>query len=153
LGLCAALLAAGCGFRRDVRKAEAVVSDVYEAVRDGDIDRALSFYSHTFFLMTPREEWKATLTTIAAQLGTPQSWTLLHHEARKDSAEFDAPRYLMLKVSVDYARGQAVETLILFKSAWGEYRIHRHNIQAGPPPDAGPGPSGDPPPAGSNRPA
>ncbi|MDO8674155.1 MAG: hypothetical protein Q7O66_22310, partial [Dehalococcoidia bacterium] len=48
----------------------------FEAIRDKDYDRALSFYSPAFFEKTSREDWLVVLKRVNAKLGDLQTYEL-----------------------------------------------------------------------------
>jgi hypothetical protein len=130
-GLLALTLLVGCGTAEREADARQAAEAYFQAVKDRNPDRAVSFYAKRFFETRSPEGWKQDLKLIAERLGTLQSHSLKSWSSRTDFVPPDSGSYVTLHYEVKYARHTATETLTLHKPfARGEYRIVDHRISS-----------------------
>jgi hypothetical protein len=72
------ICASACRQAESRDKAELVVSKWSEAIRNRDIDKALTLYAHEFFETTSAENWRNALETVQDKLGNLDSVKILN---------------------------------------------------------------------------
>ncbi len=121
----------GCGTAERDAHARRVAEAYFEAVKDGDPDRAMGFYAKRFFETRSPEGWKQDLRLITDRLGRLQSYAFRGSSARTDFVPPDSGSYVTLTYEVKYARHAATETFTVHKPfARGEFRIVDHQISS-----------------------
>jgi hypothetical protein len=121
----------GCGTADRETQARRVAEAYFEAVKDGDPDRAMSFYAKRFFETRSPEGWKRDLGLIADRLGRLQSYALKSSRSRTDFVPPESGSYVTLTFEVKYARHAATEIFTVHKPfARGEFRIADHRISS-----------------------
>lgn len=129
--LLAALIAAGCGAGDKEARGRAVAEGYLQAVKERDLNQALTFFSPRYFETRDQAGWKADLELITARLGAVQSYSLRSWTWRTDFIPPDNGTHVTLNYQVRYAKDTADETFVVFKPfARDEYRIVSHAIAA-----------------------
>lgn len=131
--LLALLVAAttGCGLFSSKEDAEAVARRFYEALARKEYDRALEFYSPSFFQKTKPDEWRGALERIQTRLGDFESYRLTTWKVHTGVGTGESGTWYQLQYSVKYRRYEAMEALVLFRpSGAGEIKIVGHQINS-----------------------
>ncbi len=110
MGLLLALLVSGCTMGSPgVEVAQKAVDGFYQAQQQGDLDKALTFYTDK----GAKEEWRGYLEHLRGALGTVQSFEQKGVEVNTVLIG----RYYIFDYQVNYSSGKgAKETLTLFDS-------------------------------------
>ena len=123
------LLIAGCGAGDKETKARAVAEGYLEAVKDGDPDKALTFFAKGYIETRRPAGWKADLRLITTRLGPLRSYSLRSWSWRTDFVPPDSGTHVTLQYDVRYAKHPALETFIVLRPfTRNEYRIVSHSI-------------------------
>lgn len=129
LPLLLAPLIAGCGAQDKEARARAVAEGYFQAVKDKDPDKAMTFFAKTYFETRSRAGWKADLRLILTRLGPLQSYSLKNWSWRTDFVPPDSGTQVTLQYEVRYAKFPAIETFTVLKPlARNEYKILSHSI-------------------------
>jgi len=129
--LLAIALLAGCGRAEGEAQARRVAEAYFQAVKEKDVDRAMSFYARRFFETRRPEGWKQDLKLIAERLGALESFALRSSRWRTDFVPPHSGNYVTLNYEVKYRSHGARETLTLHRPfVRGEFRIIGHEISS-----------------------
>ena len=123
------LALAGCGAGDKEARARAAAEGYLQAVKDKDPDRAMTFFSRTYFETRNPAGWKADLRLITMRLGALEAYSLKSWAWRTDFVPPDSGSHVTLEYDVKYAKHTATETFVVYKPfARGEYKIIGHKI-------------------------
>lgn len=122
----ALLLALGCASKDE---AERVANDYYAAVRTGDFDRALTFFSAEFFAQTPKEVWLSGMKNLNRKLGSLEEFKLESWNVRKQAGTGPST-VVTLQYTVKYSKYPAQEAMTLVSTKEGGLKIHGLNINS-----------------------
>jgi len=87
-------LMGGCAQQADVSAVDPLVKAYFEALKNGDLDKALNMYSDNFFKQVPREAWKEKLQRLTTELGPIKSYSFRNKQAdSRFSGEFYIYQY------------------------------------------------------------
>jgi hypothetical protein len=124
-----ALVGGGCGTQEREARARAVAEAYFQAVKDQDMERALTFFATPYLEARGAEGLKADLRLITTRLGALEGYALRGARSRTDFVPPDSGTHVTLQYEVRYARHAAAETFVVFKPfARGEYRFVAHTI-------------------------
>ena len=124
-----ALLVAGCGAEEKKARASAVAEGYLKAVKDKDLDKAMSFFAKAYFETRSPTGWKADQRLNTTRLGPLQSYSLTSWSWRTDFVPPDSGTHVTLEYDVKYAKHSAVESFLLLKPfTRHEYKIMSHSI-------------------------
>lgn len=90
-------------------QAEKTMQEFQAALQAQDFDKALSYYSNSFFEIVPRESWEKQLKEVQEKLGAIQSFKL---KERSVNTVFSGKRFIYI-YNVTYAQDVATETIVL----------------------------------------
>lgn len=76
-----ALVAAGCTQHASVAAVDPIAKEFFEALKNGDLDKAMSMYSEDFFARYPQETWRQRLQRLTAELGPIKSYSFRNKQA------------------------------------------------------------------------
>jgi hypothetical protein len=111
--------------------AEDAAKSYFNAIRDKDFDKALTFYSPEFFKRTSHEVWLQTLKTMNAKLGDLKSYELIDWRFQKNIGMVSNDTFYLMKYKVIYSKYSAEERLDFIKPASGdEIKIIGHSINS-----------------------
>ena len=129
--LMAITLLAGCGRAEVEAQARRVAEAYFQAVKEKDVERALSFYAKRFFETRSPEGWKQDFGLIADRLGALESFALNSSRWSTDFVPPHSGSYVTLNYQVKYRSHGARETLTLHRPfTRGEFRIIGHEISS-----------------------
>lgn len=124
------LMLSGCGITQDKSNAESIAISVFENIKTGNIDKALTFYSSKFFEGIAKEEWKSILDKMDAKIGNIQSYELVSWNVKKQAHTSGSGTYCVLQYKIKRLKYPATETLTIFKPIGGEFQVLGHNINS-----------------------
>lgn len=124
------LVMLGCGIKQDKSVAESLASDLFEAIKVGDIEKALTFYSPEFLQHIPQEEWESILNSLDSKLGSFQSYELVTWHYKKQLHTSGTGTIIVLQYKVTYSKYPATEVLTLFRPVGGRFQILGHQISS-----------------------
>jgi len=85
---------AGCVQQTNVSAVDPLAKAYFEALKNGEIDKALDMYSDDFFKQVPREAWKEKLQRLTAELGPIKAYSFRNKQAdSRFSGEFYIYQY------------------------------------------------------------
>ena len=123
------LLTGGCGAGDKEVRARAVAEGYLKAVKEKNLDKAMSFFAKAYFETRSPASWKADLRLITTRLGTLQSYSLRSSSWRTDFVPPDSGTQVTLQYDVRYSKHSAVETFLVLKPfTRTEYKIVSHSI-------------------------
>ncbi len=129
--LFASMVTFGCNINSDKTDAEKVANNYFEAIKNGDFDTAITFYSPKFFELNPNINWLEVLLNKTNKLGDLSTYELKGWRITNAFGALESGTYVELKYNVVYSRYPATETLILLKSSdGGEFSIVAHHIDS-----------------------
>ena len=118
MSLAAALaltLLTGCGTADRDAQARRATEAYLEAMKNGELDRAVGVYAKRYLETRSPEGWKQDLRLIVDRLGTLKSYTFKSSTARTDFVPPDSGSYVTLTFEVKYARHAATEIFTVHK--------------------------------------
>lgn len=82
---------------------------LYEAIKSGDIDKAIEQYADKFFEMRSRDQWREQLDDMKQQLGELQSYEI----TKLSSDTRFSGKFFIFEYKVVYSNGKTWETLTM----------------------------------------
>jgi len=111
----------------DTKAAVNIGTRFYEAMKQGNMEQVLDYYSDEFFAMRSREQWRSYLEDINKKVGTLQSYKL----AKLNADTRYRGKFFILEYQNIHSHGKSWETLTLVHQVkTNELRLIGHKITA-----------------------
>ena len=75
------LIATGCTQYANVSAVDPLAKEYFEALKSGDLDKAMDMYSEDFFQQFPREVWREKLQRLTTELGPIKAYSFRNKQA------------------------------------------------------------------------
>jgi hypothetical protein len=75
------LLSAGCSQHASVSSVDPLAKEFFEALKNGNIDKAMAMYSDDFFERFPKESWRQKLQRLTTELGPIKAYSFRNKQA------------------------------------------------------------------------
>lgn len=110
------LLLGGCGAGASKQAAEATATELYQASSQKDWDAVLQLYSPEFYQKTSKEQWRSMILGLHEKLGDYKTHQLKNWNYQTFSGVGGSTQTIVLVYQVQYANGEATETLTFIGS-------------------------------------
>ena len=126
------IFAAGCGQQTHVSAVDPLAKEYFEALKNGDLDKALDMYSADFYKQVSREAWKEKLQRLTTELGPIKSYSFRNKQAdSRFSGEFYIYQYDTIHSGANGTEKRAKHTVTFIEPVNGsEIKIAGHMIKA-----------------------
>lgn len=75
------LLSVGCSQYASVSSVDPLAKEFFEALKNGNIDKAMAMYSDDFFERFPKESWRQKLQRLTTELGPIKAYSFRNKQA------------------------------------------------------------------------
>lgn len=126
------LFTGGCAQQADVSAVDPLVKEYFEALKNGDLDKALSMYSDEFYKQVSRQAWKEKLQRLTKELGPIKAYSFRNKQAdSRFSGEFYIYQYDTIHSAADGTEKRAKHTITFIQRVNSDkIKIAGHMIKA-----------------------
>ena len=111
------MLVAGCGQHASVSSVDPLAKEYFEALKGGDLDKAIDMYSEEFFARFPKESWRQQLQRLSTELGPIKAYSFRNKQAdSRYSGKFYIYQYDTIHESGEGKEKRAKHTITFIQS-------------------------------------
>jgi len=111
------VLVAGCGQHASVSSVDPLAKEYFDALKSGDLDKAISMYSDEFFERFPKTTWRQQLQRLSTELGSIKAYSFRNKQAdSRYSGKFYIYQYDTIHESGEGKEQRAKHTITFIQS-------------------------------------
>ena len=121
----------GCGQHASVSAVDPLAKEYFEALKVGDLDKAMDMYSDDFFNRFPRDAWRQKLQRLSTELGPIKAYSFRNKQAdSRYSGKFYIYQYDTIHESVEKDKRAKHTITFIQPISSKDIKLVGHMIQA-----------------------